>query len=52
MIDYGTGSGVLATAAAMLGAKHVTAVDVDPEILTHARENFRVMYPTAWPRDA
>lgn len=40
MVDYGTGSGVLATAAALLGAKHVTAVDLDVEILAHARQNF------------
>lgn len=42
MVDYGTGSGVLATAAALLGAKHVTAVDLDVEILAHARQNFLV----------
>lgn len=42
VIDYGTGSGVLATAAALLGAKHVTGVDVDFEILAHAKQNFLV----------
>lgn len=42
VVDYGTGSGVLATAAVLLGAKHATAVDVDFEILAHARQNFLV----------
>ncbi|CAN0434500.1 unnamed protein product, partial [Ectocarpus sp. 13 AM-2016] len=42
VVDYGTGSGVLAVAAAVLGAKHVTAVDIDVEILAHARQNFLV----------
>ncbi|CAN0496938.1 unnamed protein product, partial [Ectocarpus sp. 12 AP-2014] len=42
VVDYGTGSGVLAAAAAVLGAKHVTAVDIDVEILAHARQNFLV----------
>lgn len=41
-MDYGTGSGVLATAAAVLGAEHVTAIDIDVEILVHARQNFLV----------
>ncbi|CAM9591968.1 unnamed protein product [Ectocarpus sp. 6 AP-2014] len=40
VVDYGTGSGVLAAAAAVLGAKHVTAIDIDVEILAHARQNF------------
>lgn len=38
-IDLGTGSGVLAIAAARLGASRVTAVDHDPDALTSAREN-------------
>ena len=42
VIDYGTGSGVLATAAALLGAEHVTAVDLDSEVLAHAGQNFLV----------
>lgn len=42
VIDYGTGSGVLATAAALLGAKGVIGVDIDVEILEHARQNFLV----------
>ncbi|CAN0127372.1 unnamed protein product, partial [Ectocarpus fasciculatus] len=42
VVDYGTGSGVLAAAAAVLGAEHVTAIDIDVEILVHARQNFLV----------
>lgn len=42
VVDLGTGSGVLAVAAAVLGAKHVVAVDIDVEILIHARQNFLV----------
>ncbi|CAN0474734.1 unnamed protein product, partial [Laminaria digitata] len=49
VVDYGTGSGVLAAAAALLGAKHVTAVDVDIDILDHAKQNFlvRMLYDVA-----
>ncbi|MGH8120591.1 MAG: 50S ribosomal protein L11 methyltransferase [Gammaproteobacteria bacterium] len=39
VIDYGCGSGVLALAAAALGANHVYAVDIDPQALLAAREN-------------
>ena len=39
MIDVGTGSGVLAIAAAKLGAGYVSAVDVDPDAIENAREN-------------
>ena len=39
MIDVGTGSGVLAIAAAKLGAASVVAFDEDPEALRNAREN-------------
>ncbi len=38
-IDVGTGSGVLAIAAAKLGARSVLAFDEDPEALRNAREN-------------
>jgi len=38
-IDVGTGSGVLAIAASMLGAGSVVAVDNDPEALENARDN-------------
>ncbi len=39
VIDVGTGSGVLAIAAALLGASSVVALDEDPEALRNAREN-------------
>jgi len=39
VLDYGCGSGVLAIAAARLGATRVYAVDNDPQALTATREN-------------
>lgn len=39
VIDYGCGSGILAVAAAKLGAKHVWAVDNDPQALIATRDN-------------
>ena len=39
VLDLGTGSGVLAIAAARLGAGAVIAVDRDPEALGNARDN-------------
>jgi ribosomal protein L11 methyltransferase len=39
VIDVGTGSGVLAIAAAKLGAASVVALDEDPEALRNARDN-------------
>jgi len=39
VIDVGTGSGVLAIAAAKLGAKGVLAVDLDPVAVSSATEN-------------
>lgn len=39
VIDYGTGSGILALAALCLGAKEVVAVDNDPQALAAARAN-------------
>lgn len=39
VIDYGSGSGILAVAALKLGAARVTAVDIDPQALTATRDN-------------
>ncbi|MBL1277102.1 MAG: 50S ribosomal protein L11 methyltransferase [Ectothiorhodospiraceae bacterium] len=39
VIDYGCGSGILAVAAAKLGAGHVWAVDNDPQALTATKDN-------------
>lgn len=41
VIDFGCGSGILAIAAAVLGAKDVRAVDIDPQALQATRENSR-----------
>ena len=39
VVDCGCGSGILAIAAALLGAQHVLAMDIDPQALLAAREN-------------
>jgi ribosomal protein L11 methyltransferase len=39
MIDYGCGSGILAIAAAKLGAKHILAVDIDEQALIATQDN-------------
>jgi ribosomal protein L11 methyltransferase len=41
VLDYGCGSGILAVAAALLGAEQVLAVDIDPQALAATRENAR-----------
>ena len=41
VLDFGCGSGVLAIAAALLGASEVTAVDTDPQAITATHENAR-----------
>ena len=40
VIDLGCGSGILGIAALKLGASFVTAVDIDPEAVKIAKENF------------
>lgn len=42
VIDVGTGSGVLAIAAAKFGARHVLAIDLDPVAVSSAHENIRL----------
>lgn len=39
VLDYGCGSGILAIAAAQLGARAVTAVDIDAQALRATRDN-------------
>ncbi len=39
LLDFGCGSGILAIAALKLGAKSVTAVDIDLQAITATRQN-------------
>ncbi|MFU8787809.1 MAG: 50S ribosomal protein L11 methyltransferase [Methylobacter sp.] len=39
VIDYGCGSGILAVAAILLGAKQAHAVDIDPQAITATQSN-------------
>lgn len=41
VIDVGTGSGILAIGAALLGASRVLAVDIDPDAVRVAEENVK-----------
>jgi predicted RNA methylase len=41
ILDLGTGTGRLAIGAALLGAKRITGVDIDPAAIAVARENAR-----------
>lgn len=41
VLDYGCGSGVLAIAALLLGARAATAMDIDPQAVTATRDNAR-----------
>lgn len=41
VLDYGCGSGILAIAAAKLGATQVEGVDVDPQAIRASRDNAR-----------
>jgi methylase of polypeptide subunit release factors len=45
VVDIGTGSGILALAAARAGAENVTATDINPNAALTAAENAP---PTAW----
>ncbi|GAB4257709.1 MAG: 50S ribosomal protein L11 methyltransferase [Methylomicrobium sp.] len=39
VIDYGCGSGILAVAAVLLGAREAHAIDIDPQALTATQDN-------------
>jgi ribosomal protein L11 methyltransferase len=41
VLDVGTGTGILAIAAALWGAREVVAVDTDPAAIANAAENVR-----------
>ena len=42
VVDLGTGDGILALAAARLGASHALAIDCDPGALENAQRNVKV----------
>ena len=42
LLDYGTGSGILALAAKRFGAGTVVGIDVDPKAVSIARQNARL----------
>ncbi|HIP94149.1 MAG TPA: 50S ribosomal protein L11 methyltransferase [Leucothrix sp.] len=41
VVDYGCGSGILAVVAAKLGAKHIYAIDIDPQGLIATKDNMQ-----------
>ncbi|NVJ49225.1 MAG: 50S ribosomal protein L11 methyltransferase [Gammaproteobacteria bacterium] len=41
VLDYGCGSGILAIAATLLGARATLAIDIDPQALTATRDNMQ-----------
>jgi ribosomal protein L11 methyltransferase len=41
-LDVGCGSGILAVAAALLGARHVVGIDNDPDVMRVCEENARL----------
>ncbi|MCV6587934.1 MAG: 50S ribosomal protein L11 methyltransferase [Marinobacterium sp.] len=41
VVDFGCGSGILGIAALLLGARHVTAIDIDPQALQATRDNLQ-----------
>ncbi len=47
VLDYGCGSGILAIAAAKLGAVAVAGVDIDPQALVTSRDNAKANAVTA-----
>jgi ribosomal protein L11 methyltransferase len=47
LLDYGCGSGILAIAAAKLGASRVDGVDIDPQAVTSSRDNAALNNTTA-----
>jgi ribosomal protein L11 methyltransferase len=52
VIDYGCGSGILAVAAALLGAGRVVGIDIDPQAVTARRGNALANGVTAEFHDA
>jgi ribosomal protein L11 methyltransferase len=52
MIDYGCGSGILAIAAARLGAGRVLAIDIDPQAIESTRANAAINRVTLEAREA